>query len=298
MKKFLNVFKSKIAFTLSVAMLFTAIVPGATRARASDEQWSELEALLIDELSEENIEVENIDIYLDEIVIDVSVESAEGEEVSATIEFAPGDAYIMLFVEGYNDEGIWEERVLMIDLTDVEDYMGEDHGIIDVTIEDVETGEIFEYHSEYGELAAVITATMVSAGIIASLATLAWLLLIGIVVIIGGMVWIRATEATQSRRDRNALHFRARIHRGHVVIGRRLTNAQAATRLRNGSDTWSPARARARQAARDASRGRTPTHDQAHTRGSRNNWYMPHYHPSPRTGAHAFYSFRARRGQR
>jgi len=297
MKKIFNFLKSKIAITLSFAILVTTIVPNI--ARASEEQLDELEELLIYELSEENIEVESVDIYLDEISIEVSVENADGYEAYATLEFAPGDTDITLYVEGYNENGDWEEREFTVDLTNVDDYMGEDDGILEVTIEDVETGEVLEYDSEYGELSGVITATMVSAGIIASLATLAWLLTIGVVVIIAGMVWMRATEATESRRSRDALHFRARIHRGHVVIGRRLTNAQAATRLRNGNDTWSPVRARARTVARNASGGRTPINDPAHYRnGSRNNRYMPHYHPNPRTGAHAFFGFSATRGLR
>ena len=304
MRKFLK-FKSDIAIALVLAILVTTVVPRLGRASEPEELLSELEELLMYELSEENIEVESVDIALNEIAIDVSVENSDGEEILATIEFAPGDYYITFFVSGYDDDGVWEERELILDLTDVEDYMGEDGEMLNIVIEDVETGEIFEYCSEYGELAGVITLSMVSIGIIASLATLSWLLLIGVVVIIAGIVWLRATEADTSRRDRSFNHFRARIHRGHVVISRGISRTSARNRLRNGNDTWSVTRAHALDVATRASgtfangNRRTPSGPENHANtGRRGSFYMNHFHPNPRTGAHAFFGFSVTEGRR
>ena len=305
MKKVLK-FKSSIAFVLVVAILVTTVIPRIGRASEVEEQISELEELLAYELSEENIEVESVDIALDEIVIEVSVEDAEGEEVQATLEFAPGDSYITFFVSGYNDEGFWEERELILDLADVDDYMGEDGELTDIVIEDVESGEIFEYCSEYGELAASLTLPMIPVGILAALAVLLWLLLQGIVVIIDDLVWIRATESTDSRVDRrNFSHFRARIHRGHVVIGGGIGEMTAVLRLRTGLDTWSPSLVHARETVTRASgllangNRRIPTLDPPHhLTGRVGNFYMPHFHPNPRTGAHAFFGMHAEEGRR
>jgi len=303
MKKILSVLKSKVALTLSAVILVTTIVPSAVRA--SEEQLSELEELLIYELSEENIEVEDINIYLDEVVIDVSVKNVDNEVVSATIEFAPGDSYITFFVEAYNDDGIFEVREFIVDLTDVEDYMGSSDGIIEVTVEDVNTGEIFEYNSYYGVLADVIYPSMVLAGIIASLATLQALLVVGLVVIIVSVVWLVAVEADTTKRKVSFKHFRARIHKGQVVVSKGISTTTARNRLRNGNNTWSPVRSDARKVAQKASgtlangNQRTPFGPENHAspNGLRGNLYMYHYHPNPRANrGHAFYGFTVKEG--
>ena len=159
-------------------------------ALESEEQLSPVEALLVDELSEENIKVKSVTIALDQIIVDISVEDANGEEVLATMKFAPGDSYITFFISGYNDEGIWSKRELILDLTDVDDYMGEDGKLTDLNIKDVETGEVFEYCSEYEELVGSVTTTftMTSVGMIGSLTALTWLLHRGTVVIMGDNV--------------------------------------------------------------------------------------------------------------
>jgi len=188
METVLKSIKKHVAIVAALALLVTIFSPAIVQASEVD-QLSELEDLLTYELGEENMEVEYIEISADEVIIEVAVEDPNGEELLTALEFTPGASYMTLFVEAYNDEGVLEYSEFIVDLSDVEDYAGVDGEPLELIFEDVDTGEIFEYHSEYGVLAcfgciflALATGTVIIGSLLAA----------GTAVVVGGVVLLSA----------------------------------------------------------------------------------------------------------
>jgi len=322
MSKVINYIKKGTAVILAVVMVGNIFASGSNIAFALEEQLSELEEQLIEDLSEElgdeNIEVENLEVSLDEIVVEVSVEDATGEEVYAAIEFAPGDTYITLITLEYNDDGFLEEREYIVDISEMEDYAGLDGEDLEFLIEDVETGEIFEYDMDEGVLSIFWMG-----GLKLGLSAIGGLLFIGKVMIFGGILWkVKFPPLTCRPRPcpcpcppwngnggngengangNNGAYnyFEAMTHDGTILIGSGLSTAEAAARLRSGENTWSPTVSEARGVARQAG-NRLPfgTHNDSRPNGRRDNCYMSYVLPSPRTGGRAYFGNTLRRGVR
>ena len=317
MSKIVNYIKKSTALILAITMIANVIFPGSF-VNASDEQLSDLEELLIEELSEDNIEVESIDFSLDEIVVEVSVEAENGNEIFTTVEFAPGDTSITLTILEYSDEGVLEERVFIVDLSEMEDLAGADGENIEFVIEDVETGEIFECDLDEGVLSSLILS-----GLKAGLLVTKGLFSGGFVIILLGKVWKPVCKPKLCRPrppvcppvcppingngngngngydDIDGTHFEAVFHDGSVLIGESLSFTEAVARLRNGQNVWSPRISEARDAARQAG-NRIPIgiRNDAFPSGRRTNCYMYHIIPNPATGGRAYFGFNQRRGVR
>ena len=314
-QQFINNLKKNIAFIIAMCLIFTSVIPVV--AHASEEQLEEFEEILIEELSEElseeNIEIERVDISLDEIVVEVSTENVDGEEVLTMLEFAPGATEITLITRDY-EEGVIEEREFVIDLSEMEDYIGTDTEAIEFVIEDVNTGEVFEIDTEEGVLSSfafVIAAVGIKIGVGAFLSLLA----LGKFVIIFGKIWkvlcpqrpcrpivICPPELPlcfPSTTTSNYNHFEAMMYDGNIVIGEGLNLTSASNRLSNGEDTWSTTANHARSVARGAA-NRMPSAilNNARPNGRRSNLYMNHILPNPRTGGHAYFGLTVRRGVR
>ena len=303
--KLINNIKKNTAVILSLAVLCsTVLLPGV--AFASEDGTSEIENILIEELSEENIEVESIEISAGEVVLEVSAEDADGEEVSAVVEFVPGEAYIYLVTLEYNSEGILEEREFIVDLNELEDYAGADGESIEFVIQDIETNEIFEYNSDEGELSGVITLLALKIGG----AAIVGLLGLGLLKVVGGVLWLCLKKLKGNGNNNggdngngndfsiNFSHFEVMISGNQIYLGAGMDLRAAATRLRNGGNVWSATAAEARAAANLAT-NRLPSLIQNNsTFGRRTNWYLDHIQPTPRTGGHSYFGTNLRRGWR
>ena len=311
-----------MALVLAIVMVINVFFPVGV-ARASEKQLSNLEDILIDELSDENIDVENVDFSLDEVVVEVSVEAENGEEILTTIEFSPGDTSVTLTTLEYNDNGVLEERVFIVDLSEMEDFTGADGENIEFVIEDVETGEIFEYDLDEGVLSKFILS-----GLKIGLFALKGLFAAGFVIILFGKIWkpIRKPSRPGLRPpvrppvcppvvcppcppngdcndtgydDIDGTHFEMLAHEGIILIGESLDFYDAVTRLKDGQNIWSPTLNDARTVARHAG-NRIPVgiRNDAVPNGLRTNYYMFYVLPSPATGGRAYFGFNQRRGIR
>ncbi|MED3888791.1 hypothetical protein P4601_02365 [Peribacillus frigoritolerans] len=95
---------------------------------------------LEDELSEENISVENFEITTDGLVLETSLENAEGQTSKVTVEVKPGADHISLFTEELNETG---DKVLKEYTANIEDIKYEEESEeLEAIIEDVETASV------------------------------------------------------------------------------------------------------------------------------------------------------------
>lgn len=101
------------------------------------------------------------------------------------------------------------------------------------------------------------------------------------IVIAGVVLYLGATLAIELDRVRSTHHIAA-LNGGHVWIGPQISLTAAQDRMRRGQDTWSRTQILAQQVV-----GSPRVGPQFHIgSGAR----FLHYHPSPRTGGHAFFS--------
>ena len=333
METFLNIIKKHVTAVTALALLLTTFMPAVANASEGD-QLGDLEDFLATELADENIEIENVGITGDEIVIEVAVEDTEGTEVHTSLGFAPGASYMSLYVEVYNEEGELEYTEFIIDLTYVGDRDATSEEPLELMFEHVESGETFEFCSEYGVLSSLdILGGILGNGLIGSVVggvvgmvvgigttILDTLLTAGMIIVEAGIALVSVVVAgadmvlmtllppwgIMSAGDDVFFHFQAVRHNGDVFIGEGLTDAEAAARLRSRKDVWSVSREYAQSAAAQASgtllfgRRATPfgPSNGANT-GRQSNLYYDHFQPNPRplSGGNAFFGYEPRAGR-
>ncbi|MFD6438538.1 SAR2788 family putative toxin [Peribacillus sp. NPDC060186] len=237
---------------------------------------------LEDELSEENISVENFEITTDELVLETSLENAEGQTTKVTVEVEPGADHITLFTEELNETG---DKVLKEYTANIEDIKYEEENeALEAVIEDVETGEIFNYNSEDGVPSLVF---LIPIGLAMSPAVLTALFHTGAMIIVGGTAFVIATQANKSK---SYYHFAASVKKGGVYIGKGLSKSQAVARIKSKNDTWSTSSNQAKGVASSANKNGKPINEVDKLNGKPKKGYYWHWHPYKRTPkAHAFY---------
>ena len=329
MNKVNNFLKKSTAGLLALATLAGGIVPGVVFA--AEDSVSELEVLL----SEENIEITSVDVNLDEISLELTAETATGEDVSVEVEFSPGDSHITIIAFEYNDEGVLEAHEFVIDLGNMENHAGANGENLEFLIQDVETGEIFEYNMDAGILSSrdcvfigcITLSEIVLGGIRVAIEFVESLLMIGEIIIMEGVIWLSLTASlltaipiigpilggifgifglfggggnAQGFQVVNSdhTHFNVMIDSGMYYIGEGLTLNEAAEVLRAGGNVWTQTAAGARAVANLAG-SRLPSLIQNNSlTGRRANMYLDHILPTPRTGGNAYFGTNLRRGLR
>ena len=324
MSKVNKFIKRSTAGVLAMATLAGGIAPGIVFA--AEDSVSELEAVL----SEENIEIASVDVYLDEISLELTSEDADGAEISATIEFSPGDSHITIIAVDYN----LETREFIIDLSDMEDHAGANGENLELLIQDVETGETFEFDTDEGALSAGLpnflgglfdgVTTFIIGGILLGVELVTTLFQLGELTIMEGIIWLSLAASllttipilgpilggifgifglfggAQGFQAANSAHthFAVMTYNGMYYIGEGMTLNEAGNVLRAGGNVWTQTAAGARSAANLAG-SRLPSLIQNNSlTGRRVNMYLDHILPTPRTGGQAYFGTNMRRGLR
>ncbi|GAE95352.1 hypothetical protein JCM21714_4578 [Gracilibacillus boraciitolerans JCM 21714] len=99
-----NVYTKKVILLIIVAMIVTLFPKYQVKAEEVS-ALVDIEEKLAIELEKENISIENLEISPEELVLETSLETVEGDSVKATIEVEPGSDTINLFTEEPNELG-------------------------------------------------------------------------------------------------------------------------------------------------------------------------------------------------
>ena len=195
MNKINKFVKKSTAGVLAVATLAGGIAPGLVFAATAEDPVNEIEVLL----SEENIEISSVDVYLDEITLGLTAETATGEEILAEVEFSPGDSHITIITFDHN----LEAREFVIDLSELEDHAGANGENLELVIQDVETGETFEFDTDEGVLSADFpnfldglfagVGYFIMGGIMLGVDLVTTLFELGELIVIEGVIWLSLT---------------------------------------------------------------------------------------------------------
>jgi len=134
--------KKSTTFILAVAMLGGIFTPTMAFASGS---YTNFEDVLMDEFieefSEENFEIENVDVHLNELAVEVSTENEYGDQISAEVELTLGGEYIFFTTQHYNEVGFLEEHQYYIDVRHMQNFAGADGNLADFVIHNAQTNE-------------------------------------------------------------------------------------------------------------------------------------------------------------
>lgn len=228
-------------------------------------------------LSDENISVDKLEFSNENILLESSVQSANGKNVQVVLNVVPGSDHLDLITYEFDDSGeeIKKEYEVKVDQFEGNEF--------EATFEDIDTGEIFNYDSEEG---VASLAFLIPIGIAMSPAILTALFHTGAMIIVGGAAYV---VSTQAKRSDKYSHFAA-ILQGSVYIGKGLSKSEAITRLKSGKDTWSVSKNQAKTVAAGANPNGLPINEVDQYNGKPKKGYYYHWHPYKRTPkVHAFY---------
>ena len=216
--------------------------------------------------------------YIVEMTNDLVI-SFTGVDSSNTIIY-DSDSKIEVIQEGEKSEVVFSE-----------DY--ENSGILEVTDENGVTNVINV--TEVEELnysgQAIAGSIAIGAGVIAA-ATLAYLIAVGIAILIGTVVHYAVAKVIENIRDYDFnKYFAATIYNKQVyIIPKDITRAAAVTRLKTKKDTYTFRYNAALSIARSASTTGA-TVDEIDAFRKKGYIYFWHVHPTRNAGSHAFYGF-------
>ncbi len=281
-KKNLNKIIILLVFSMIVSLLPVNHTKAEEHLLKTTVEKSVIGEALEDELSEENISVENFEISTDELVLETSLENAEGQTSKVTVEVEPGAEHISLFTEELNETG---DKVLKEYKANIKDIKyGAENEALEAIIEDVETGKLFNYNSEEG---VPSLAFLIPIGLAMSPAVLTALFHTGAMIIVSGTAFVIATQANKSK---SYYHFAATVKKGGVYIGKGLSKSKAVARIKSKNDTWSTSSNQAKGVASSANKNGKPINEVDKLNGKPKKGYYWHWHPYKRTPkAHAFY---------
>ena len=191
-----NIIKST-AFILAVIMLGGILTPTIVFASAPNlvNLEDDLMYEFVNEFSDEYFEIENVDVYLNEITIEVSAEDPFGVPISAEIEITLGGEYIAVTTLEFNEAGFLEENVYYIDFSQLENFAGADGNHVEFAIHEQMGDEIqmTPFNNQF-DVTNVVNVTNNALGL--AFDALNTLLRAGEVVALGGAAMVGLTADT------------------------------------------------------------------------------------------------------
>ncbi|MGY6497420.1 MAG: hypothetical protein ACXIUP_04245 [Microcella sp.] len=226
----------------------------------------------------ESAGLEPVDVDVNAALVEVVTESTLGDssvvESEMAIDLTTMEATLGLSLAA--DSSTAEFSLTIHELNDDE---------ISFTLVEASTGESHFFSSAEGSGAVVLAPVI---GIAIGVTILRALLIAGAVIVVGGLIWILASEAISSIRKspQGYNHYAALIDSGRLFLSNGLSYRQAWERIQANLNTWSTTQSGAKSVCQQASGGRAPIGPEIDRNGSGKYW---HYHRSTRTAAHCFY---------
>lgn len=233
-------------------------------------------------LSDENIDLVNLEYTDEEIIMEASLDTDEQETIETELLIDYDNSETSVTVIEVTEEGIEEKITYSLNIEELD----EENQIATFTNE--ETGEEFYYDSNLGYTSFAISVPL---GIAITTTLLAALAKTGATIVLAGVTYVVFSKAASKVNRKKYNHFRAHRKDGKLYLGSAFKNDTAAINwARSGKDTWSISSNQAKKVAKGANLSGSPYREIDRKNGKPRPGRFWHWHPyKKKPNMHAFY---------